>query len=148
MPEVSVAFCSKEERINLVSNKETVLLELCDDIDRILISEDGWKTHIFYPFKVFDCTREFESTDNQAKAIAEYIGSHFTGEKNILVQCTYGEVRSVAVAIGIACAWSGDCIETIRDGQRVDGWDFIHSDVFMSRTSSWISQYLTDNSSS
>lgn len=148
MPEVSVAFCSKEERRNLTPNKETVLLELCDDIDRVLIAEGGWKAHVCYPFKVLDCAREFESTDNQAKAIAEYISDHFTDEKNILVQCTYGEVRSVAVAAGIACAWNGDRVETIRDGQRVNGWDFVHSDVFMGRTAAWISQCLTDNSSS
>lgn len=138
---MKVAHCSLKEFNKLKPDADTVVISLTGSTNEV-IENTGWKTFISYDFKVLSCHREFRPTDDQARALAEFIFPYIQGAQKVICQCEHGEIRSVAVAFGLA-------FSDIGDGKRfeVKNGEWVKStgsagDTFSGRTYGWIARTI------
>lgn len=137
---MKIAYAGKKDITTLKPSNDTIVVTLSDTATEPTLAEKtNWFKHITYPFKVIATVRSFEECDIQAGNLAEYLREHIDGTKNVIIQCSYGEIRSPAVASGLASVFTRHEMFCIKSGKwtpHVSGSNV--SNTFTARTQGFI----------
>ncbi len=137
---MKVAYSSITEFMKLTPDADTVVVSLLgntdDDIE--VLPNGGWKSNLRKKFLVIKPNGplgSFAGMDDQAAQLADDIYEYIKDAKRVIIVCEYGEIRSPAVAAGIAYSDLGDCgdIYMISEGRWLSA-ELLGSTTFQSRT--------------
>lgn len=141
----AVAFVGSKEFEKITPCPDTVVIDLTARANGT-IDNTKWKDYLLCKFDVLSDRGEFEPIDVQAKQLAIRIYPFIKEAKKVICKCGYGEIRSVAVARGIA--YSDVCqlpVQTIVKGKWVKPESNSgSSSTFSGRTTRWIASNLDD----
>lgn len=137
-----IVYCGKDELAKAMPgiSKDTKIVTLSDYVTEVQEAEQGYvASHVIYPFKVLDPQGpdgSYRPMDEQAAKIGEFLREFLkdhTGD--IIIQCSYGEIRSPAVAVGLYHSLEKTHqIGTFKNGKFVEEYPQ-RSSTFQGRTS-------------
>lgn len=137
---MKIAYSGKAAIAKLKPTKDTIVITLSDNEGEPVIHDNSkWFKHITVPFKVIATNISFAECDAQALKLAELLREHIDGTKNVIVQCSYGEIRSPAVASALASVFTKHDMFKIHSGSwtpHVSGSDI--RNTFTARTQGFI----------
>lgn len=140
---MQVVYVGSKEFDKLTPCPDTVVIDLTAHTDGV-IEDTKWKDYLLCRFEVLSDRGEFAPIDNQAKKLAIRIYPYIKDAKKVICKCEYGEIRSVAVARGIAYSDMGlPDIHTYKNGKLVYD-DPSGSSTFSGRTTRWISDIIDE----
>lgn len=142
---MKVAFCTKQEFLSLTPDENTVVISLLGNTPDIKEEDNpGWKSLLSIKCSVLrpeGPDGSFAPMDDQAKHLAEQIFPHIKDAQSVIVFCEYAEIRSPAVATGIAYSDLDGEIYQIINKKYIEP-NITSRSTFSGRTTGWISRVI------
>lgn len=142
---MKVAFCTKQEFFGLTPDENTVVISLLGNTPGVKVEDlGGWKAALSIKFDVLSPEGprgEFKPIDDQARRLATQIFPYVNGCESVIVFCEYAEIRSPAVALGIAYSrLNADLFQIVK--KKYVEPDIKAVGTFSGRTTGWISRVI------
>lgn len=140
---MNIAHCSLKEIQKLTPDANVAVISIHYSNKPTGGNRCGWKAHINLEVDVLNPEGQsgsFRPMDEQATKIAEILYEFMKDKEDVIVQCEYGEVRSVAIARALAYV-KGQELKEVQNGKYIKSTKRGES-TFQGRTSGGIVRYF------